>query len=63
MSEASDNWSAIMDRFLTVEDSNSSEKTLMKENLKKLINLYYEALDESKTGKKVSKLFLTKKSR
>ncbi|KAA3457828.1 putative RNA-dependent RNA polymerase 5 [Gossypium australe] len=53
MSMAADNWSAIMDRFLTVEDSNSSEKTLMKENLKKLIDLYYEALDASKTGKKV----------
>ncbi|KAB2072347.1 hypothetical protein ES319_A07G009400v1 [Gossypium barbadense] len=53
MGMAADNWSAIMDRFLTVEDSNSSEKTLMKENLKKLIDLYYEALDASKTGKKV----------
>ncbi|KAH1131937.1 hypothetical protein J1N35_003315 [Gossypium stocksii] len=53
MSMAADNWSAIMDRFLTVEDSNSSEKTLMKENLKNLIDLYYEALDASKTGKKV----------
>nr|KJB07221.1 hypothetical protein B456_001G008800 [Gossypium raimondii] len=52
MGVAADNWSAIMDRFLTVEDSNSSEKTLMKENLKKLIDLYYEALDASKTGKK-----------
>lgn len=62
MSVAAENWSAIMDRFLTVEDSNSSEKTLMKENLKKLIDLYYEALDASKTGKKVSKLLLTKKS-
>ncbi|TYH60945.1 hypothetical protein ES332_D07G014600v1 [Gossypium tomentosum] len=51
MSVAADNWSAIMDRFLTVEDSKSSEKT--KENLKKLIDLYYEALDASKTGKKV----------
>ncbi|KHG23521.1 putative RNA-dependent RNA polymerase 5 -like protein [Gossypium arboreum] len=53
MGMAADNWSAIMDRFLTVEDSNSSEKTLMKENLKKLIDLYYEALDAPKTGKKV----------
>ncbi|KAK8523195.1 hypothetical protein V6N12_047723 [Hibiscus sabdariffa] len=51
MSAAADNWYAIMDRFLTVKDP--YEKTLMKENLKSLINLYYEALDASKTGKEV----------
>ncbi|XP_039018521.1 probable RNA-dependent RNA polymerase 5 [Hibiscus syriacus] len=51
MSAAADNWYAIMDRFLTVQDS--SEKELMKKNLECLINLYYEALDASKTGKKV----------
>ncbi|GMI94841.1 hypothetical protein like AT2G19930 [Hibiscus trionum] len=51
MSAAADNWYAIMDRFLTVQDS--SEKELMKKNLERLINLYYEALDASKSGKKV----------
>ncbi|KAE8654669.1 hypothetical protein F3Y22_tig00117048pilonHSYRG01475 [Hibiscus syriacus] len=51
MSAAANNWCAIMDWFLTVQDS--SEKELMKKNLECLINLYYEALDASKTGKKV----------
>ncbi|KAL4317791.1 hypothetical protein GQ457_18G001060 [Hibiscus cannabinus] len=51
MSAAADNWLAIMDRLLTVQDS--SEKELMKKNLECLINLYYEALDASKSGKKV----------
>ncbi|KAE8718810.1 putative RNA-dependent RNA polymerase 3-like isoform X2 [Hibiscus syriacus] len=51
MSEAANSWIAIMDRFLTVKDP--SERTLMKKNLESLINLYYEALDASKTGKKV----------
>ncbi|GMI89458.1 hypothetical protein like AT2G19930 [Hibiscus trionum] len=51
VSAAADNWYAIMDRFLTLKDP--SEKALMKENLKSLINLYYEALDASKTGKKI----------
>ncbi|XP_022731132.1 probable RNA-dependent RNA polymerase 3 [Durio zibethinus] len=53
MSIAADNWLAIMDRFLTIEDSNSSEKALMKKNLLQLIDLYYQALDAPKTGKKV----------
>ncbi|XP_022754978.1 probable RNA-dependent RNA polymerase 5 isoform X2 [Durio zibethinus] len=54
MSVAADNWKAIMDRFLTLEDSNSDEKALVKQNLLSLINLYYEALDAPKTGKKLS---------
>ncbi|XVF34908.1 hypothetical protein REPUB_Repub18cG0098800 [Reevesia pubescens] len=53
VSVASDNWSAIMDRFLTLEDSNSAEKGLMKKNLLHLIDLYYEALDAPKSGKKI----------
>ncbi|PPD98039.1 hypothetical protein GOBAR_DD04978 [Gossypium barbadense] len=45
--------SELFESFLKTrfQPSNSSEKT--KENLKKLIDLYYEALDASKTGKKV----------
>ncbi|XWS26784.1 hypothetical protein CRYUN_Cryun26dG0059900 [Craigia yunnanensis] len=53
MSTAADNWLAIMDRLLTLEDSNSTEKVLVKKNLLCLINLYYEALDAPKSGKKI----------
>lgn len=53
MSTAADNWLAIMDRLLTLEDSNSTEKVLVKQNLLRLIDLYYEALDAPKSGKKI----------
>ena len=56
MSMAADNWLAIMDRLLTLEDSNSTEKVLVKKNLLCLIDLYYEALDVPKSGKKVGML-------
>ncbi|XP_022732295.1 probable RNA-dependent RNA polymerase 3 isoform X2 [Durio zibethinus] len=50
---AANNWLAIMDQFLTLEDSNSCEKALLKKNLLRLIDLYYEALDAPKTGKEI----------
>ncbi|XVE54202.1 hypothetical protein DITRI_Ditri03aG0061400 [Diplodiscus trichospermus] len=53
MSTAADNWMAIMDRLLTLEDGNSTEKALVKKNLLRLVDLYYEALDAPKKGKKV----------
>ncbi|XP_021276524.1 probable RNA-dependent RNA polymerase 5 isoform X2 [Herrania umbratica] len=53
MGIASDNCTAVMDRLLTVEDSNSPEKFLLKEKLLRLIDLYYESLDAPKTGKKI----------
>ncbi|XVF88617.1 hypothetical protein PTKIN_Ptkin19aG0065300 [Pterospermum kingtungense] len=53
MAVASDNWHAIMDRLLTLEESNSTEKALMKKNLLRLVDLYYEALDAPKSGKKI----------
>lgn len=54
MSTTADNWKALMDRLLTLEDSNSTEKVLVRNNLVRLIDLYYEALDAPKSGKEVS---------
>ncbi|WRX34924.1 RNA-dependent RNA polymerase [Theobroma cacao] len=53
MAIASDNCMAVMDRLLTLEDSNSPEEFLLKKNLQRLIDLYYESLDAPKTGKKI----------
>ncbi|VVA10487.1 PREDICTED: probable RNA-dependent [Prunus dulcis] len=53
MSEASDSWLAMMDRLLILGDSSNSEKTHVKANMLRLVDLYYEALDAPKKGGKV----------
>ncbi|KAH9800965.1 putative RNA-dependent RNA polymerase 3 [Citrus sinensis] len=45
---------AVMDRFLTLGDESAEEKAAMKENMLRLINIYYDALDApKKSGIKV----------
>lgn len=52
---AADCWQAVMDRFLTLGDESAEEKAAMKENMLRLINIYYDALDApKKSGIKVS---------
>ncbi|KAK2650448.1 hypothetical protein Ddye_017937 [Dipteronia dyeriana] len=51
---AANSWTAIMDRLLTLGDESADEKTLMKENLLQLIDIYYDALDApKKSGRKI----------
>ncbi|THG03721.1 hypothetical protein TEA_009090 [Camellia sinensis var. sinensis] len=52
MSVAADSWLAFMDRLLILGDSCSDEKDSMKETMHHLIDIYYEALDAPKSGKK-----------
>lgn len=54
MGVAADSWLAFMDRLLVLGDSSADEKECMKETMLKLIDIYYDALDASKSGKKVS---------
>ncbi|KAJ4708521.1 RNA-dependent RNA polymerase [Melia azedarach] len=54
MGVAADSWQAIMDRYLTLGDESADEKAVMKENMLRLINLYYDALDApKKTGQRI----------
>ena len=39
-----------MDWFLTLGDDNISEKDCVRDNIVKLINIYYDALDAPKQG-------------
>lgn len=57
-SEAADSWLALMDRYLTLGNDCIEEKTLVKENIIKLIDIYYDALDAPKKGTKVSSVSL-----
>lgn len=59
MGVAADSWMALMDRLLTLKnycsEENEKEKENLKENMLKLIDIYYEALDAPKKGgRKVS---------
>lgn len=48
-----------MDRYLTIGDTQPEERKLMEENILRLIDLYYDALDQPKKGgEKVSNLRL-----
>ncbi|XP_071723572.1 probable RNA-dependent RNA polymerase 5 [Rutidosis leptorrhynchoides] len=50
-----DNWLAFVDRYLILQDNNDTdEKYAIKNKMLKLIDLYYDALDAPKTGKKVN---------
>lgn len=58
---AADNWMALMDRLLTLKNYCliEDEEEHVKENMLKLIDIYYEALDAPKQGgRKVSYVFL-----
>ncbi|KAJ0031828.1 hypothetical protein Pint_13263 [Pistacia integerrima] len=52
--QAADSWLAIMDRLLTLGDESAAEKALMKKNICRLIDVYYESLDApKKSGRKI----------
>ncbi|XP_062090882.1 probable RNA-dependent RNA polymerase 5 isoform X2 [Humulus lupulus] len=53
MSEAADSWLALMDRYLILGNDCVEEKNLVRKNIVKLINIYYDALDAAKNGIKV----------
>ncbi|KAI3943121.1 hypothetical protein MKW92_035353 [Papaver armeniacum] len=53
MGVAADCWLAYMDRLLTLSDDCTEEKKCMKEKMLQLTDIYYDALDAPKTGKKV----------
>ncbi|CAH8357111.1 unnamed protein product [Eruca vesicaria subsp. sativa] len=50
---AAESWLTIMDRFLTLGDERAKEKAGMKKKMLKAIDIYYDALDASKTGANV----------
>ncbi|XP_058074194.1 probable RNA-dependent RNA polymerase 5 isoform X2 [Magnolia sinica] len=50
---AADSWMSFMDRLLTLGDECAQEKDCLKEKMIELIDIYYDALDASKTGLKV----------
>ncbi|KAI3810840.1 hypothetical protein L1987_20463 [Smallanthus sonchifolius] len=49
---AADSWLVFMDRYMTLQDDDSEKHAIIKKILN-LIDLYYDALDAPKTGKKV----------
>jgi len=55
MGMSENSWMALMDRLLTLNNcTNENEKERVKKNMLKLIDIYYEALDAPKSGRKVS---------
>ncbi|RAL37179.1 hypothetical protein DM860_004101 [Cuscuta australis] len=54
MAAASDSWMAHMDKLLVIGDSYVTEKEAIMEKMLRLIDLYYDALDAPKSGKKVN---------
>lgn len=54
MSTAADSWLALMDRLLVLGDNCVSEMESIMMKMLQLIDLYYDALDAPKSGKKVS---------
>ncbi|GER48842.1 RNA-dependent RNA polymerase family protein [Striga asiatica] len=53
MATAADSWLAYMDRLLTLSDDRATEKELVKTKMIQLVDIYYDALDAPKSGKKV----------
>lgn len=51
---AADSWQAFVDRFMVLREADMQEKDCIREKILKLIDIYYDALDAVKTGKKVS---------
>ncbi|KAL0374399.1 UNVERIFIED_CONTAM: putative RNA-dependent RNA polymerase 5 [Sesamum radiatum] len=54
MSTAADSWLAFMDRLLTLGNDRTFEKDCLREKMIHLIDIYYDALDAPKSGKRVS---------
>ncbi|XP_011093632.1 probable RNA-dependent RNA polymerase 5 isoform X1 [Sesamum indicum] len=54
MSTAADSWLAFMDRLLTLGDDRTFEKDCLREKMIHLIDIYYDALDAPKSGKRVN---------
>lgn len=54
MGVAANSWLVFMDRLLTLGDGSLIEKNKLKNLMPKLIDIYYDALDAPKSGKKVS---------
>ncbi|KAK4765355.1 hypothetical protein SAY86_026445 [Trapa natans] len=47
---AADSWQALMDRLLMIGDDLPQEKYLIEQNLLRLVDIYYDALDQPKKG-------------
>lgn len=54
MGIAANSWLVFMDQLLTLGDDHAREKDDLKKKMLKLIDIYYDALDAPKSGKKVS---------
>lgn len=50
---AADCWLAYMDRLLTRNSLEEKERRTIQTKMEQLVNIYYDALDAAKTGKKV----------
>ncbi|KAK6151840.1 hypothetical protein DH2020_014475 [Rehmannia glutinosa] len=53
MATAAESWLTFMDRLLTLGDDRATEKNYLKGKIIQLIDIYYDALDAPKSGKKV----------
>ncbi|KAL3820984.1 hypothetical protein ACJIZ3_006889 [Penstemon smallii] len=53
MATACHSWLSYMDRLLTLKDNCASEKDSLKKKMIQLIDIYYDALDAPKSGKRV----------
>lgn len=56
MGIAADSWQVYMDRMLTLGDDCAGEKAALKQKMDELIDIYYDALDAPKKGRKVSSI-------
>lgn len=54
MAVAADSWQAFMDRLLVLGDEDANEIDGLRQKMLKLVDIYYDALDAPKSGKKVS---------
>ncbi|KAI3991017.1 hypothetical protein MKX01_026201 [Papaver californicum] len=54
---AANSWLGLMDRLLIMGEENTKEKKNLKGKILQLSEIYYDALDAAKTGKKVKFLF------
>ncbi|PIN13666.1 RNA-directed RNA polymerase QDE-1 [Handroanthus impetiginosus] len=53
MPSAANSWLAFMDRLLTLGDHRASEKNCLRKKIIQLIDIYYDAIDAPKSGKRV----------
>ena len=54
MAVAADSWLAFMDCLLVLRDENAGDTDGLRQKILKLVDIYYDALDAPKSGKKVS---------